>query len=111
MRLPRRSLDDLVGPSEDRWRHGEAERLGGVEVDDQLERRGLLDRKIGRLGALEDPVDEIRGAAIEINLIRIVGQQTSGLGTRSPRAGQGCPRKFSCTKTCVRLARYDFQSS
>src|SRR5271165_1702060 len=48
------SFDDLVGAGEDRLRHGEAERLGGVEIDDQLECRRLLDRQIGRLGALED---------------------------------------------------------
>ena len=35
-------------------RHGEAERLGGLEVDDQLELGRLLDRQISRLGAFED---------------------------------------------------------
>jgi len=30
-------LDDLVGGGEKRWRHGEAERLGGLEVQDRLE--------------------------------------------------------------------------
>jgi hypothetical protein len=35
-------------------RYGESERLGGLEIDDQLELARLLDRQIGRLGAVED---------------------------------------------------------
>jgi len=38
------SLDDLVGELQDRLRHGQAERLSGVEIDDQLEGGRLLDR-------------------------------------------------------------------
>jgi hypothetical protein len=49
-----RLLDDLVGAGEDRWRDGQAERSGGLEIDDQLESGRLLDRQIGRLLALED---------------------------------------------------------
>src|SRR5258707_179480 len=45
------SLDNLVGAHQHRLRHGEAKRLGGLEVDDQLEGRRLLDRQIGGLGA------------------------------------------------------------
>ena len=42
---------------EQRRRHGEAERLGGLEVDDQLELGRLLDRQVGGLRALENPAD------------------------------------------------------
>src|SRR5665213_1616556 len=48
-------FDDLVGAGEDRLRHGEAERLGGFKIDDQLELGRLLDRQIGWLFPLEDP--------------------------------------------------------
>jgi hypothetical protein len=50
-------FDDLVGAGEQRRRHGEAERFGSLQVDDQLKFRGLLNRKITGLFALEDAVD------------------------------------------------------
>ena len=41
---PRRLLDDLVGTSEESGWDREAECVGGLEVDDQLEFGRLLDR-------------------------------------------------------------------
>ena len=38
-----RLLDHLIGGRQQRFRDGEAEGLGGFEVDDQIELRGLLD--------------------------------------------------------------------
>ena len=45
---PFTSFDHLVGECEYIGRNFEAERLGGFEVDDQLELGGLLHREIGR---------------------------------------------------------------
>src|SRR5438128_11603473 len=45
-------LDHLVRTPEHRWRDREPECLGGLEVNGQLELRGLLDRKVGRIRAL-----------------------------------------------------------
>jgi hypothetical protein len=40
-------LDHLIRPRQQRRRDREAEGLGGLEIDDEFERRGLLDREVG----------------------------------------------------------------
>jgi hypothetical protein len=45
-------FDRLIGAADQRQRHGDAERLRGLEIDDQLDLSGLLDRQVGRLRAL-----------------------------------------------------------
>jgi hypothetical protein len=47
-------FDHLVGEREEIVGDFDAKRLGGFEVDYQLELGGLLNRKIGGLGAPED---------------------------------------------------------
>jgi hypothetical protein len=50
-------FDHIVGATEHQWRHGETQRLGGLEVDHQLELSRQLDREVGWLGAFKDTVD------------------------------------------------------
>ena len=44
--------DHLIRLEADMRGNGQAERLRGLEVDDQLELHGLLDGQVGRLGTL-----------------------------------------------------------
>jgi hypothetical protein len=52
--LQRPLFDHLVGAQQQGCGHVEAERFGGLEIDDQLDFRDLLHRQVGRLLALED---------------------------------------------------------
>ena len=59
-------FDDLIGAGEERLGNRQPERLGSLEVDDQLECRWLLHRKIAGLFALEDAADI--GAGLPVDL-------------------------------------------
>src|ERR1043166_6036883 len=74
-----RLLDDLISPPKERGGDGEAECFGGLEVDDQLELRRLLDGEFGGLGALQDLVDVGRGTPKDISSVRSIGHQAPGI--------------------------------
>ena len=80
----RGSADHLVGLEQEGWGDGEAQRLGGLQVDDELKLGGLLHREIGRLGPLEKPVHVDRDPAIGRLLIRAVGHQAASVRKRPP---------------------------
>jgi len=74
------SFDHLVGQIEHARRNGQAERLGGLEIDDQLECRRLLDRQIGGLGALEDLSDINADLAKGAGKTGSIADQAAGSG-------------------------------
>jgi hypothetical protein len=55
------SFDDLVGAGENRWRGGQAERLGGREIDHELKPGRLLDREVSGPCTSQYVVHEGRG--------------------------------------------------
>ena len=76
--LPIHSITSSARASK-RWRHAEAERLGGLEIDDQLELGRLLDGQIGRLGALQDLVHLRSGTPVQVSIVRSVGHETASV--------------------------------
>src|SRR5262249_8722790 len=74
------SLDHLIRPRQQRGWDREAERFGGLEVDDQLELRRLLDGQVGRFCTFEDLVDLDRRAAPGLIDAVAVVHQPAGLG-------------------------------
>src|SRR6516165_9578744 len=72
-------LDDLVGAGEKRGWHVEAERLGGLEIDDQLVLVWRLRRKVRRLLALKNAINVAsRPAELLQSIIAIRDQAAAG---------------------------------
>ena len=59
------------------WRHVEAERLGGLEIDHQFVLGRRLHRQVGGLLALEDAIDVAGRAAVLVDDIRPIGDQAA----------------------------------
>src|SRR5262249_12278853 len=73
-------LDHLVGATDQRDGDFETERFSGLQVDVQLDFRGLLYWQVGGHVALENPAGIIACQAICLSKVRSVAQQTSGRG-------------------------------
>ena len=72
-----RLFNHRIGASEQRWWHRQAERLGGHQVDDQIELGRLLDWNVGRLCPAENPVDIVGGTPMQVWEVCPIGYQTS----------------------------------
>src|SRR5262245_60139468 len=78
------SLDHLVGAGEQCRRNVKADRLGRLQVDDELKFGGQLDRHFGWLLALEDAADVDGRLAILVLKIRSVAHQPTSFGKLAP---------------------------
>jgi len=92
-------FDDLIRSQQQRRWNGEAEGFGGLQVDDELELGRLLDWQIGGLGALENSVHKLGGAAVEVPKVRAVGHEVTGFNGLPPMniAGNRCFNARSAT--------------
>src|ERR1019366_8807174 len=54
-------VDQLIGSGEQRLWHGEAERFGGLQINNKLELGGLLDRNVARLCSAQDLINIVGG--------------------------------------------------
>src|SRR5262245_31859107 len=75
-----------------------------MEIDDQLERRGLFDGKISGLDALEDLVREPGRAAVHLRVVHPVGDQAAMELRRGIDRGQPTPRRQIYDERLVRLS-------
>src|SRR5450759_2436216 len=78
-------FNHLVGTQLERQWHVEAKRLGGLEIDHQLELDRGLDGKLARLRTLEDAIGIDRSAPKIIGHVISVGQQAAEFSEETVR--------------------------
>src|SRR5690349_21322706 len=71
------SLDDLIRPLKKQRRDRQTKRLGGLEVDDEVELRRLLDGQVGGLGAPQDSVNVNCSTSFQLGNICSIGHETA----------------------------------
>ena len=78
------SLDHFVGPADQRQREGKTERLGGLEIYDELDFGDLLYREVGGLITLEDLSNKNACAAIPFGNVGSVAHETADVREGAP---------------------------
>src|SRR5205085_2971878 len=71
-------FDHLVGGEQELWRNFEADRLCGLEIDDQIEFDRPQHRQVGRLLALQDATDVDADLAERVRKARAVARESAG---------------------------------
>ena len=78
----------------ERVRHHQTERLGGLEVDHQLDLSCPVDRQVARLVALENPPDIDAGPTMGIHQVVAVTDQAAASGILRIRIA--CRNRMAC---------------
>src|SRR5262245_32587744 len=73
------SFDQPIRSGEHLRRNRQADLIRRLEINHQLELRGLFHRQIGRLGSLQNPVHVICDAPVAVREVRPVGHQPAGI--------------------------------
>src|SRR5262245_17212057 len=79
------SFDHLIGERQEFWRKLDTERLGGLQINDQLEFGWLLDGQLAGMSAFEHLAREYPGLAIDLGNAGAVAQQASFRGELAQR--------------------------
>lgn len=105
IRSPRRrsslhplSFDNIIGAREQCRRQFETERLGGLEIDEQLERGWLFNRQVGGFRAPKNPIHVIRAAPSQVGKISSITDEATELyvsGLCPPRSIPSADRRLS----------------
>jgi hypothetical protein len=82
-------FDHLIGATDQWQRHCDTQVFGGLEVDDQLDLRGLLDWHFGRLLPMEDAAGVNAHLPIRIGKISPVANQAAPRGERTKLVDRG----------------------
>src|SRR5215470_381541 len=80
----RRSFYYLIRPQQERWRDVESQSLRSLEIDHQLELRGLLDRQVGGFRSLQNLVHVGGEESIHVRDAGAVTHEAAGLDEFPP---------------------------
>src|SRR6266446_6699180 len=108
-----RLFDHRVREGEQFVWHRKPERLGGREINDQVEFHWLLDRNLGGLCPAQYLIDEISGTPPHARPVRSIGHQTPRFDASKTESSSSLRRisKLSTSIPSVRAASLSWRRS